>query len=72
MYFRNYGLRKTCLNKCLKITVSEDTSATSMVKGTSTVEIKRAPPLAYSLIIVNAIGLGQISFTDMRSLKCVR
>ena len=72
MYFRNYGLRKTCLNKCLKNTVSEDTSATSMVKRTSTVEIKRAQPLAYSLIIVKAIGFGQISFTDMRSLKSVR
>ena len=67
MDVRSYGLRKTFLNKCVKITVSEDTSATSMVKGTSTVEIKRAPPLAYSLIIVKAIGLGQISFTDMRS-----
>ena len=71
MDVRNYGLRKTFLNKCLKITVSEDTSATSMVKGRSTVEIKRAPPLAYSLIIVKAIGLGQISFTDTRSLKSV-
>ena len=71
MDVRNYGLRKTFLNKCLKITVSEDTSATSMVKGTSTVEIKRAPPLAYSLIIVKAIGLGQISFTDTGSLKSV-
>ena len=42
-----------------------------MVRGTSTVEIKRAPPLAYSLIIAQAIGLGQISFTDMQSLKSV-
>ena len=72
MYFRNFGLRKMCLNKCLKNTVSEDTSATSMVKRTSTFENKRAPPLAYSLILVKAIWLGQISFTDMRSLKSVR
>ena len=39
MYFGNYGLQKTCLNKYLKNPLSEDTSATSTVKGTSTVEI---------------------------------
>ena len=33
MYFQNYGLRKTCLNKCLKTTISEDTSASGMVNG---------------------------------------
>ena len=32
-YFRNCGLRKTCLNKCLKNTISEDTSAIRMVNG---------------------------------------
>ena len=31
MYFGNYGLRKTCLNKCLKNPVSQDTSASGMV-----------------------------------------
>ena len=31
MYFRNYGLRKRWLNKCLKNTISEDTSASGMV-----------------------------------------
>ena len=39
MDLRNYGLRKTCLNRCLKNTISEDTSVTSMVKGNCTVEI---------------------------------
>ena len=33
MYFRNYGLRKTWLDNCLKSTVSEDPSTTSMVNG---------------------------------------
>ena len=33
MYFRNYGLRKTLLKKCLINTVSEDTSASGMVNG---------------------------------------
>ena len=62
MDVRSYGLRKFFLNKCVKITVSEDTSATSMVKGTSTVEIKRAPPLAYSLIIVEGNCVGKNCF----------
>ena len=33
MYFRNQGLRKTWLNKCVKNPVSEDTSGSGMVNG---------------------------------------
>ena len=33
MYFGNYGLRETWLNKCLNSTISEDTSATGMANG---------------------------------------
>ena len=33
MYFRNYGLRKTWLYKCLKCCASEDPSTTNMVSG---------------------------------------
>ena len=33
MYFRNYGLRKTWLNKCLKNTISEDILVSGMVNG---------------------------------------
>ena len=33
MYFRNYGLRKTCFNKCVKIPISEDTSGSGIVNG---------------------------------------
>ena len=33
MFLRDYGLRKKCLNKCLRNTVSEETSASSMVNG---------------------------------------
>ena len=33
MYFRNYGFRKTLLNKCLKSHVSEDPSTVNMVNG---------------------------------------
>ena len=31
MYFRNYGLRKTWLDKCLRSLVSEDPSTGNMV-----------------------------------------
>ena len=31
MYFRNYGLGKTWLYKCLKSRVSEDPSTTNMI-----------------------------------------
>ena len=33
MYFRNYGFRKTLLDKCLKTRVSEDPSTSNMVSG---------------------------------------
>ena len=33
MYFRNCGLRKRCLKKCLKNPVSEDPSTSNMVNG---------------------------------------
>ena len=33
MYFRNYGLRKTCLDKCLKCPISKDASTSNMVNG---------------------------------------
>ena len=71
MYFGNYGLRKTCLNICVKNPVSEDTWATSTVNGTSPVEIQRAAPLTQSLITAKGIGLGQTTFIDMQSLKSV-
>ena len=33
MYFRNYGLRKTWLDKCLENTASEHPSTNDMVNG---------------------------------------
>ena len=33
MYFGSYGLRKPCLDKCLKNAVSEDLRKTNMVDG---------------------------------------
>ena len=34
MYFRNYGVPKARLNKCLKNFVSEDPSTSNIVRGT--------------------------------------
>ena len=39
MYFRNYGLLNTWLNKPLKSLLSEDPSATNKTRGPNTVEI---------------------------------
>ena len=33
MYFSNYGLRKMCLGKCLKMLVSEDFLTSNMLNG---------------------------------------
>ena len=33
MYFRNYGLRKTWLDKCLKIPYSDEPLTGNMVNG---------------------------------------
>ena len=33
MYFGNYGLRKTFLDKCLKSLASEDSSTNNIVNG---------------------------------------
>ena len=33
MYFQNYGLQETCLDKCLKSPVSEDPSKSNVVYG---------------------------------------
>ena len=57
MYFRNYGLRNTWRNKCLKIPVSDKPSTSNMVRGPNTVEILATLPLRYLLITVKAIEL---------------
>ena len=33
MYFGNYGLQKTCLDKCIKFRVSEHCLKVNMLKG---------------------------------------
>ena len=65
MYFRNYRLRKTWLKKSLKSPLSEDPSASNMLKGPYAVEISTAPPLPCVLITVKAIELEKIPDSDM-------
>ena len=47
MYFRNYGLQNTWLDKCLKSPVSEDTSKSNMVKEPKTSSISTPAPSPY-------------------------
>ena len=71
MYIRNYGLRNTWRNKCLKIPLSDNPSTSNMVKGPNTVEILTTLPLPYLLITVQEIDLEKISFSNMQRLRNV-
>ena len=69
--FGNYGLRKTCLNKCLKNPVSEDSLASSMVNGNK--HCWNLDSTTFSIVIDdsehNCIRKNLI--TDMQCLKSV-
>ena len=56
MCFRNYWFRKTCLDKCLKIILSEDPLTRHMENGPNTVKIFITAPLSYLLITVKTIS----------------
>ena len=71
MYLRNYGLRKTYLDKCLKSPVSDYTLTINVVNGPNTVSLSTTAPLPYSLIIVKVIELETVSLSDMENLKTV-
>ena len=60
MFFSNYRLQKTWLDKCLKSPVSEDPSTSDMVNGQNAVSVRGPAPLPYSLITVIAIQLEKI------------
>ena len=57
MYFLNYGLRKTWLDKRLKSPVGNTDS------------ISAPASLPYSLISVKVIELEKVTLSDMKSLK---
>ena len=50
MYFRNYQLRKTWLDKCLKSPVSEDPSTSKHSKGNQT-QLKSEPLHLYYIYL---------------------
>ena len=60
MYFWNYGLEKTWLDKCLENPVLEDPSRNNIVNGPKHCWICRAAPLSYLLISVKEIELKKI------------
>ena len=71
MYFRNYGLRKTWLDQCLKSPVSQDPAKSKIVNAPKYVEIWMTAPLPYILLHVEAIDLQKGSVSDMQYLKIV-
>ena len=71
MYFLNYGLQETWLDKCLKSPISENPSTSHMGNEPNTVEISTTEPLPCLLITVKAIELGKVSLSDMQNLQTV-
>ena len=71
MYFRNYRLRKTWLDQCQKICVSEDPSTDNMTNGSKQCRNLNEAPLKYLLITVKVVVLGKISFSDMQNPMAV-
>ena len=71
MCFRNYGFRKTSLNKSLKSPCSENPSTGDMVSVQETFEIWTTTPLPYLLITLQDIELEKIYLSDMPSLRNV-
>ena len=71
MYLRNYGLRKTWLDKCLKSPVSENPCQTTWEMGQNIDSISVTSPLPYSLITVKVIEWQRSSLSEMQNLKPV-
>ena len=64
MYFRNFGLQNTPLEKCLKRTVPEHYSTVN-IRVPNTAEICTAPLLSYFLIILREIELENVSLSNI-------
>ena len=71
MYFRNYGLPKTWLHKCLKSTVSENPTKSNMVNAPKHCSNLKDTSLPYLLITGKSIVLQKVSFSDIQNLKTV-
>ena len=71
MHFRNYRLRKTWLDKCLRGLVSEDPSLSDMVIVQNIVEICTAAALSCLLIPVKTVQSEEVFLSDMENLRTV-
>ena len=71
MYFRNYGLRKTWLNKSLKSPLSNDPSTNKRLKRTKHSLNLNGTTFTIFIDHLKAIELEIISLSDMQSLKNV-
>ena len=71
MYFRNYWLRKTWLDECLKSFVSEDPLKDNMATGSKHCWNLNNRTLQYLLITVKLFALEKVSFSDIQNPKTV-
>ena len=71
MYFQNYGLPKTWLDKCLKGPVSDDPTKSNMVNAPKHSANLKDTSLPYLLITAKSIVLQKVSVSDVQNLKTV-
>ena len=71
MYFRNSGLRKTSLDKCLKSTVSEDTWRDNITNGFK--DCCNLDDSTFTIFINHCEGncVRQVTFSDIQNRKNV-
>ena len=69
MYFQNYGLRKTCLDQCLKYPVSDDPTKSNIVKAPKHCSNLKGTSLPYLLITGKSTALQKVSVSDVKNLK---
>ena len=71
MYFRNYELRKTWLDKCLKSTLLQYPSTSNMVNRLKHFSNLNGGTFTIFLITGKAIEYEKFYLSDMRNLKTV-
>ena len=71
MYFRNYGISKTCLDQCLKSPVSEDPTKSNMVNAPKHCSNLKDTSLPYLLITGKSIASQKVFVSYMQNLKAL-
>ena len=71
MYFRNYGIPKTCLDQCLKSPVSEDPTKSNMVNEPKHCSNLKDTSLPYLLITGKSIVSQKVFVSYMQNLKAL-